>query len=204
MLQKDASLYMQKEQSRVKYFNLCCLELALVNRDYRMNILVRFATSQLPFVATLCDTLLFYLYGSTISRKAALLAPIRFSHARSVVIGGNVRFSPCDFVYIFNDVTIGKSSPVVRDRLMPRFEGRSFFGVGSVVLGSVLCKGDVVFGANSVISNTVVPNSSTILGYGEIRKGVFFQHEKFPFIPVTPYRIVSLINAFVSKIGFDS
>lgn len=168
-----------------------------------MNILMRFASSGLPLASYFCESLLFYMYGSTISKHASLRAPIRFSHARSVIIGGNVSFSPCDFVYIFNNVTLGKASPSVRDRQMPRFMGRSFFGVGCVVLGSVLCEGDVVFGANSFISNSVIPNSSTIVDHGEIKKGVFFDKEKFPFVPVSPYRFSKLIDFFVSKFSFN-
>ncbi len=203
MLQKDALLYLQKEKHDLKYFNICLLELALTNRDYRMNIFMRFASSGLPLASFFCDSLLFYMYGSTISRHASLHAPIRFSHARSVVIGGNVSFAPCDFVYMFNNVTLGKISPAARDRKMPRFMGRSFFGVGCVVLGSVLCEGDVAFGANSFISNSVIPNSSTIVGHGEIKRGVFFDKEKFPFVPVSPYRFSKLINSFLSTFSLN-
>jgi serine acetyltransferase len=168
-----------------------------------MNILVRLASSRLPFVCFFCNSLLFYLYGSTISLQASLHAPIRFSHARSVVIGGNVCFSFSDFVYIFNNVTIGKASPAVRDRAMPTFMGRSFFGVGSVVLGSVLCEGDVVFGANSFISNTIVPSYSTVVGHSEIKNGVFFGNLKYPFVPLRPYRLFTMIHLLLSRLKIN-
>tara|TARA_B100002051_G_C16388844_1_gene464171 strand:- start:46 stop:666 length:621 start_codon:yes stop_codon:yes gene_type:complete len=201
MIKKDALLYMQADLCDLRFFNLCCLELALTCRDFRMNILIRIVSSNLPIASSFCESLLFYLYGSTVSRNASLLAPIRFSHARSIVIGGNVCFSRCSFVYIFNNVTIGKASPAARDREMPTFKGSSFFGVGSVVLGSVVCEGDVVFGANSFISNTTVPCSSTVLGFGEVKKGVFFEDVRFPFIPLRPYRIAGLLNSILVKLA---
>ena len=149
-----------------------------------MNALVRFSAANILLVSYLCRTVLFYCYGSTIAPESLIEAPLRFSHARSVVIGGNVRFESSDFIYIFNNVTIGKSSPSVRDRAMPRFLGSCFFGVGSVVLGQVIAEGDVVFGANSFLSDKIVPRSSTVTGFGSIREGVFFENEKYPFVPV--------------------
>lgn len=149
-----------------------------------MNILVRFSAANILFLSFLCRAILFYFYGSTISPAASINAPLRFSHARSVVIGGNVQFQGSDFVYIFNNVTIGKSSPSVKDRAMPFFLGRCFFGVGAVVLGRVVAEGDVVFGANSFLSDKVVPACSTIVRFGDIKRGVFFENEKHPFIPL--------------------
>lgn len=86
-----------------------------------MNVLVRFSAVNIPLISCACGLILFYCYGSTISSSALINAPLRFSHARFVVIGGNVRFENSDFVYIFNNVTIGKSRPSVGDRAMPCF-----------------------------------------------------------------------------------
>ena len=68
---------------------------------------------------------------------------------------------------------------------MPCFFGNCFFGVGSVVLGRVVAEGDVVFGANSFLSDKSVPSSSTVVGSGDIKIGVFFENEEFPFVPVS-------------------
>lgn len=149
-----------------------------------MNVLVRLSAAKIFLFSSLCDFILFYFYGSTISPSAQIDAPLRFSHARSVVIGGNVRFVGSEFVYIFNNVTIGKASPSVKDRAMPLFMGKCFFGVGSVVLGRVITEGDIVFGANSFLSDKRIPASSTVVGFGGIKKGVFFGSEKHPFVPV--------------------
>ena len=96
-----------------------------------------------------------------------------------------MRFEGSRFVYIFNNVTIGKLSPSVKERSMPCFFGNCFFGVGSVVLGRVVAEGDVVFGANSFLSDKSVPSSSTVVGSGDIKIGVFFENEEFPFVPVS-------------------
>ena len=114
-----------------------------------MNVLVRFSSADIFLLSSFCEFILFYFYGSTISKSALIEAPLRFSHARSVVIGGTSVLEPD--LCIFNNVTIGKSSPAVKERFMPCFLGRCFFGVGSVVLGRVVAEGDVVFGANSFV-----------------------------------------------------
>lgn len=183
-LSRDCLLYLQRDSKNVYCLPLCCLELFLRSRDYRMNVLVRFSAANMLIISFLCRSILFYFYGSTISSSAMIESPLRFSHARSVVIGSNVRFEGSDFVYIFNNVTIGKSSPLVKDRTMPCFFGKCFFGVGSVVLGSVVAEGDIVFGANSFLSDKRVPESSTVVGFGDIKRGVFFENVEFPFVPI--------------------
>ena len=117
---------MQRDRSDVSFLALCCLELLVKSRDYRMNVLVRFSSADIFLLSSFCEFILFYFYGSTISKSALIEAPLRFSHARSVVIGGSVKFLSSDFVYIFNNVTIGKSSPAVKERFMPCFLGRCF------------------------------------------------------------------------------
>ena len=60
-LAKDALLYMQERRAETKHLILCCIELVVFNRDFRMNILVRFLVADLPLVSSLCDCLLFYI-----------------------------------------------------------------------------------------------------------------------------------------------
>ena len=159
-----------------------------------MNFLVRICCARVFLISSVSESLLFYLYGSTIAPTAEIHCPLRFSHSRSIVIGGGVVFNPAGFAYIFNNVTIGKSSPMDRSESMPAFKGRSFFGVGSVVLGDVVSVGDVVFGANAFASNIKIPSSSSVIGFGQIRQGVFFDDVEYPFLPVRCDRLSRLFS----------
>lgn len=194
---RDALIYKQNASLGHKCVSLYCLDLALFNRDYRLNILARITTSRIKYLSAISETLLFYLYGSTISPLATLHTPIRFCHARSVVIGANVKFHSGHFAYLFNNVTLGKASPLCKDRYMPEFCGNCFFGVGSVVLGQTVCRGDVVFGANSFTSNLAIEPSTTIISTGSTKPGVFYAGVRFPFLPVIPPRIFQRLSAII-------
>lgn len=155
---------------------------AIVSRDFRLNVLVRLRCARILIISRLCESLIFYLYSSSISGRATIAIPLRFCHAHSIVIGKRVRFETGDYAYIFNNVTIGKALPGDPSGEMPTFKGSVIIGVGSVILGSVITEGSVIFGANSFCANKVIPAGTTVVGANRIIS-------KSYNIPSTPFQI---------------
>jgi serine acetyltransferase len=155
------------------------------SRDFRLNILVRIALSHIFIVSRVADSLIFYLYGSSISSTARLECRLRFCHARSVVIGPRVVMTG-EFAYIYNNVTIGKLIPgsAKTPGDMPRFIKSVVFGVGSSVFGSLLCTHNVVFSSNSFCSLRSIDEDSTIWGHNNTKSGVFFTRSEISTHPI--------------------
>ena len=165
LLVLDFKLYRDPDGSRELPSDFLSLFLfAIASRDFRLNVLVRFRCARIPFVSRFCESLIFYLYGSSISGKASIDVPLRFCHAHSIVIGKRVRFEAGDYAYVFNNVTIGKALPGDPIGEMPIFMGSVIIGVGAVILGSVVTEGSVIFGANSFCSNRLIPAGTTVVG----------------------------------------
>jgi|688.fasta_scaffold02888_25 serine acetyltransferase len=159
-----------------------------LSRDFRLNVLVRLSHAKILVVSRIADSLIFYLYGSWIPPGSRLNCRIRFCHARSVIIGNRVEMTG-EFAYIFNNVTIGKLIPGSKKYPddMPRFEGSTVFGVGSVVVGRLTAKHNVVFSANCFCSQLDRQRDVTVTGHNIERDGVYFtkeeyRHVNFPFI----------------------
>ena len=66
----DCLLYMQCDRQDVFSLPLCCLQLFLASRDFRMNVLVRLSCVNVIAISGISRSLLFYLYGSTLSPSA--------------------------------------------------------------------------------------------------------------------------------------
>lgn len=144
-------------------------------RDFRLNFFVRFQHARIPLFSRLCHSLIFYLYGSTIDPGSSLDAPIRFVHARNLVIGKHVSMSG-QCVLIFHNVTLGKLHPGEDSEpgSMPVFHGPIILGSGSTVLGHVSVSPHVVFGASSLCTLSKVQPNTTLVGYNLTRQGVFY------------------------------
>jgi len=184
LLVADLNLYLNTKTSTLSKQLKLIILLVCTNRDFRLNCLVRLNSTRLPIISSVANTILFYAYGCTISSRAELRVPIRFSHGRNITIGGEVSFEPPGLAYIFNNVTLGKRYPLSTDvPLMPKFKGRVFFGVNSVVLGSVCTSGDTVFAANSSCINLAIPANSTVVSHNVIHQGTFMDDISYPFLP---------------------
>ena len=200
----DAQFYLQKRLPDFQPKLLALLILGAANRDFRLNILVRLNCANIPLVSCLCNKYIFYMYGCTISPHALFDVPLRFTHARSIVIGGNVCFNSPGSAYLFNNVTIGKLSPRDPSTAMPNFNGHSFFGVGSVVLGNVKTNSNTVFGANSFCSLKDVPPNTTVIKYNRIIPNTFLGNEpslayQGVGIPVLLRLLISCHDLIMSK-----
>jgi serine acetyltransferase len=147
----------------------------LCSRDFRLNLLVRVSLASIPLLSRIANSLIFYLYGSTISSNAKLDCRLRFCHARAIVIGPRVVMEG-EFAYIFNNVTIGKLIPGApkSQHDMPHFKKSVVFGVGSSVLGPLVCNHHAVFSSNSFCSKLAMEQDATIWGYNNSKEGVFF------------------------------
>lgn len=181
LLVRDLEFYCVEYPSRDnKYkfarwvFSRLCSGL-LYSRDFRLNILVRLSLSRLIFVSSVAESLIFYVYGSTISSNAILDCRLRFCHARSLVIGPRVKMTG-EFAYIFNNVTIGKLIPGSPKQSgdMPHFLSSVVFGVGSAVYGPLVATHDIVFASNSFCSLKEIKQDSTVWGTNNVKYGVFF------------------------------
>jgi serine acetyltransferase len=204
LLWADAQFYLQKSLPDFQPKTLAMLILGAANRDFRLNILVRLNSAKIPLVSKLCNKCIFYMYGCTISPHALFDVPLRFTHARSIVIGGHVCFNPPGSAYLFNNVTIGKLSPRDPSTAMPHFNGHSFFGVGSVVLGNVKTNSNTVFAANSFCSLKDVPSNATVIKYNEIIPHSFLSNESTSAyhgvgIPVLLRLLIAYNNLIMSK-----
>lgn len=147
----------------------------LYSRDFRLNILLRISLSQIFLISHVASSLIFYLYGSTISTNAKFNCRVRFCHARSLVIGPRVVFNG-EFAYIFNNVTVGKLIPGAEKihNDMPQFSQGVVFGVGSSVFGPLRATHNIVFSSNSFSSIKHINQDSTIWGHNNVKPGVFF------------------------------
>jgi serine acetyltransferase len=162
----------------------------ICSRDFRLNILLRTSLSRAFLLSRLADTLIFYLYGSTISPNAQLNCRLRFCHARAIVIGPRVIMNG-EFVYMFNNVTIGKLIPGTPKKAgdMPQFMKSAVFGVGSSVLGPLRAAHDIVFSSNSFCSLRLIDSDTTVFSHNQTKPGVFFSRsnpECQPFVFTAP------------------
>ena len=79
LLKSDLAFYLQVDEAELRSVLFAILILAAVNRDFRLTILVRINCARIPFVSDVCNSLLFYLYGSTIAPSAKIEVPLRFT-----------------------------------------------------------------------------------------------------------------------------
>jgi len=149
-----------------------------------LNILLRSSLSHVLLFSRIAEALIFYLYGSSISPNAQFNCRVRFCHARSIVIGPRVAMNG-DFVYMFNNVTIGKLIPGTRKMPgdMPQFSESAVFGVGSSVLGPLRASHNVVFASNSFCSLRSTECDTTVFSYNQTKTGVFFARHDEGFQP---------------------
>jgi serine acetyltransferase len=183
LLQADLSVYKPDWNPSRFSFSLPLLLLAfLKSRDFRLNVFVRAQQARIPVISRMSHSLIFYLYGSTIDPGSFLDAPIRFVHARNLVIGKHVRMSG-QCILIFHNVTLGKLRPGESSHpgSMPIVHGPVIFGSGSTVLGGVSVSPHVVFGASSLCTLPNVESYSTLVGYNLIHSGVYYQ-SKFEYV----------------------
>ena len=176
LLQSDLLAYKPDWSPSDSSYRIFYLLIAFIKcRDFRLNLLVRFQSARIPFISRLFHTLIFYFYGSTIDPGSRLDAPIRFVHARNLVIGKHVRMSGQCFL-IFHNVTLGKlhpGDPSVHGS-MPVFRGPIILGSGSTVLGHVSVSPHVVFGACSLCTLQQVHPNTTLVGFNVTHKGVYY------------------------------
>jgi len=183
LLFKDLSLYQPSVLYSSPNSKIFYLFSALIrSRDFRLNFLIRLQSSGLPVFSRLSHSLIFYLYGSTIDPRSILTGPIRFVHARNIVIGRHVTISG-PYALIFHNVTLGKLHPGTNSLpdSMPTFLGGVVIGASSTILGGVTVSERVVFGANSFCSLPFVPPSSTIVSHNRIVNHVYYDPEPSPF-----------------------
>jgi serine acetyltransferase len=177
LLLADLSVYKPDWNLSAPSLSLYLLFIALLRcRDFRLNVFVRAQQAHIPVVSRLSHSLIFYLYGSTIDPGSFLGAPIRFVHARNIVIGKHVRMSG-QCILIFHNVTLGKLRPGESSQhgSMPLVHGPVVFGSGSTVLGGVSVSPHVVFGASSLCTLPQVESYSTLVGYNLIHSGVYYE-----------------------------
>jgi len=150
-------------------------------RDFRLNILIRLQSSQIIFLSRICHSLIFYLYGSTIDPSAKLYAPIRFVHARNIVIGKHVSMTG-SYALCFHGVTLGKLRPgsPSTPHSMPTFAGSVVLGSSATILGNVHVGDRVVFGANSFCTLQTIPPCSTVVSFNRLIPGVYFGDQGSP------------------------
>ena len=174
MLKKDLLFYQNYNLENINFFQL--IKALYLSRDFRLNLFVRLLKFDYFFIGKISEKIIFYLYGSTISKKAVLNCRLRFVHARSLIIGGHVRINS-GFAYFFNNVTLGKLVPGQPSVLssMPHFEGNCVFGTGSTILGSLKASKNIVFSAGCICTSIRIPPNTTILGNNKFIKGVFFK-----------------------------
>lgn len=150
-------------------------------RDFRLNVFIRLQSSRIFLLSRICHSLIFYLYGSTIHPGAKLHAPLRFVHARNIVIGKHVSMTG-DYAVCFHGVTLGKLRPGSPSTAcsMPTFTGSVVFGSSSTILGDVTVGDRVVFGANCFCTLTTVPPCSTVVSFNRLISGVYFGDQGAP------------------------
>ena len=174
MLKKDLLFYQNYNVKNINIFQL--IKALYLSRDFRLNLFVRLLKFDYFFIGKIAEKIIFYLYGSTISKKAVLNCTLRFVHARSLIIGGHVRINS-GFAYFFNNVTLGKRIPGTPSVVssMPHFEGNCVFGTGATILGSLKAKKNIVFGAGSICTKIRIPSNTTIISNNKFIEGVFFK-----------------------------
>ena len=176
LLQSDLQVYRPDWTfSNPLHCTLSLLIAFLRCRDFRLNLLVRFQCVRIPLISRFCHTLIFYLYGSTIDPGSVLNAPMRFVHARNLVIGKHVMMSG-QCVLIFHNVTLGKLHPGEPSEpgSMPVLHGPIILGSGTTVLGRVSVSAHVVFGASSLCTLSQVPPNTTLVGFNLTHEGVYY------------------------------
>ena len=176
LLQSDLKAYRPDLRlSSPLYAALVLLTALLRCRDFRLNYLVRLQSARIPVISRICHALIFYFYGSTIDPCSSLHAPIRFVHARNVVIGKHVIMSG-QCVLIFHNVTLGKLHPGEPSEpgSMPVLQGPIILGSGATVLGRVSVAPHVVFGASSLCTLSQVPPNTTLVAFNLKHEGVYY------------------------------
>lgn len=177
LLKDDLLFYKNFPDKKLTIYDL--INAAIISRDFRLNILVRLINFNYFYIEKIAEKLAFYLYGCSISKGAILNCKLRFTHARSIVIGRHVKIKS-GFAYFFNNVVIGKKTPGQDTKVlsMPQFEGNCVFGTGSIILGPLYAEKNVVFAAGSIYTSEDIKSNSTIISNIKIKKGVFFKLNK--------------------------
>ncbi len=174
LLKDDLLFYKNFPNKKITIYDL--LTAAIISRDFRLNVLIRFLNFNHFYINKISEKLVFYLYGSSISTGAILNCKLRFTHARSIVIGRHVKIES-GFAYFFNNVVIGKKTPGSDTKVlsMPQFEGNCVFGTGTIILGSLIAERNIVFAAGSVYTSGNIKSNATIISNQKVKKGVFFE-----------------------------
>jgi serine O-acetyltransferase len=110
-----------------------------------------FTRQHIPFVGSFLQSILFFLFGATIPRRAEIGSGCLLAHGgNGIVIHPKARIGKN--VYISQQVTIGGSGvgtdlPVIGDDV--------YIGTGAKILGPITVGANSVIGANAVVVKSV-------------------------------------------------
>lgn len=174
LLKDDLLFYKNFPNKKLTLYDI--LKAAILSRDFRLNVLIRLLNFNHFYIGKIAEKLAFYLYGCSISKGAILNCKLRFTHARSIVIGRHVKIKS-GFAYFFNNVVIGKKIPGSDSKVlsMPQFEGNCVFGTGTIILGALHAERNIVFAAGSVFTSCDIKSNTTVISNQKVKKGVFFE-----------------------------
>lgn len=113
-----------------------------------------------PFLSLLIEYLIRVLYASDISCRAKIGEGLMIVHGHDIVIGGDVVIGKgCK---IFNGVTLGNKDTETKKNQQPHVGEFVVISTGAKILGCIDIGSNSIIGANSVVLNSVPPQSIAI------------------------------------------
>jgi serine O-acetyltransferase len=142
-------------------FHLVCLF-----RLYSMNIWKRNYITQ--YLSLISYNIVKLVFSSDIHPSASIGKGLVLGHHYGITIGPSVIAG--ENIVIFNDVTIGNKTIGPVDDQMPKVGSNVIICTGARVLGNIEIGENTVVGANSVVLETIQPNSVAIGNPARLKK----------------------------------
>jgi serine O-acetyltransferase len=159
------------------------IEIALLYPGVRAMFFYRIANAlralHVPFFPRLTSEIGRFLSGIEIHPAARIGSGLIIDHGMGVVIGETAVIG--DDVILYQGVTLGGTS-LVHEKRHPTIEDRVVIGAGAKVLGNITIGAGSRLGANSVVIESVPPNSTVVGIPGKIiprgiKPGEELQHQ---------------------------